>query len=958
ADFKIKNNIDKELDADIWIDGSDALDFDIIEGPKGRITLQPHEQRNIKIKWNPEVLGNQTAKLNVSCDNGYWDYCYLLGSSELPPCEYLHIYPSTGPADEFSFGEVLVGQNQTTSFIVSNDYSEDVYINIKLEGDSDFRLISGGGVQKIPALHSVFPIVEFSPTSPGEKIAFLKLEPCNNSFCIKGEGKSAIIFEPWEYNFGNQKIGDCGDTVPFNIKNIGDENAEVSISIQGDKSKNFELIEGFHGTLYSGSQETVRVRFCPVEEGDLEAYLCAEVKAEDSDYINVTANLYGRGCLRYTTPYIEVIGMQDIEFPNTYVGSEAGAYLSIKSVGCLDANFQLEISGDNCFSVELAGVPIINTTITLRPGYMGFYNVKFAPEKPGNFTANILVKGLNCNDAEVIVHGTAISIGDVLKLEPESYDFGNAVVNWKCSDSKNFTIYNSGSETINFTLSIRGKDASDFLILEGEGDQSLPPNSYINAEVQFCPKSSGGQKEAFLTIEPYSPKANNISAKLVGMSLIPCQFNLTPLQYDFGSQLLNSCSDEVNFTLTHISGNQARISISLEGDVDNFTITEEPEGLFPLHGSGAIKVKYCPKSVGNHTAYLVITPDICKGLSAVLIGKGEEPPPPAPKFEITPSSFDFGEVYEKTCSEPQNFTVKNVGNADGYISASIIGDNAFKIVSQIGSNKISPGGWHSFTLKFCPEERGDYGGDLWIHTEWAGGEVPDVYATLSGKGIKGFDGEFSPSEIDFGEVLIGECSGEKELTLINTGNLNTTVCIHLEDEENFTITSGAGFHYLTVNEEYPIKVKFCPTKEGELNTSIIATPEGFDIYPTASLKGTGRAQCDIEIQPSSYNFGEVYIGESSNTKFKIKNTGKGRALLNLSIQGADAESFLIEGNSSFSLSSGSESEITITFKPTSVGEKGAFLLVYPDACPFVWAALRGIGKEKPLCMLNVSPANI
>ncbi len=965
ADFKVKNNIDKELNADIWIDGPDALDFDIIEGPKGKVTLQPHEQKNIKIKWNPQVLGNQTAKLNISCDNGYWDYCYLLGCSEKPPCAYLYIYPpGTGRhATEYSWGELLVGQSETKQFAVRNFHRENQIVNIKLHGDSDFRITGGGGIQELESnldseeLETHYVSIEFSPTSPGEKTAYLVLEPCNASMLIKGSGKSAVVFDSWEYNFGAQKIGYYSDTVPFNIKNIGDENAEVSVSIQGDMSKNFELVEGFEDTLYSGSQETVRVRFCPVEQGDLKAYLCAEVKAEGSDYINITANLYGRGCLRYETPFLEV-SETDIEFTDTYVGSVSEEWITIKNVGCFEAYFRIETSGDDCFTVEGFGGENVNTTLKIFPSNIYLAKIKFAPETSGNFTANILINGLNCNDVNLLAHGKAISIGDVLKIEPDNYDFGIGVCNWKCSNSKNFTIYNSGSETINFTLSIRGKDASDFLILEGEGDQSLPPNSYINAEVQFCPKSGGGQKEAFLTIEPYSPKANNLSAKLVGMSLIPCQFNLTPLQYDFGSQLLNSCSDEVNFTLTHISGDQARISISLEGDVDNFTITEKPEGLFPLHSSRAIKVKYCPKSVGNHTAYLVITPDICKGLSAVLIGKGEEPPPPAPKFEIIPSSFDFGEVYEKTCSEPQNFTVRNIGNADGYISVEIIGDDAFKIVSQTGAYVIPPGSWHSFTLEFCPEKQGNFEGKLWIHTEWAGGDVPDVYATLSGKGIKGFDGEFSPSEIDFGEVLVGECSGEKELTLINTGNLNITVYIHLEDKENFTITSGAGSHYLMVNEEYPIKVRFCPTKEGELSTSIIATPEGFDIYPTASLKGIGREQCDIEIQPSSYNFGEVYIGESSNTKFKIKNTGKGRSLLNLSIQGVDAESFLIEGNSSFSLSSGSESEITITFKPASEGEKQAFLLIYPDACSYDWAVLRGAGKEKPLCMLNVSPANI
>ena len=964
ADFKVKNNIDKELSADIWIDGPDVLDFDIIEGPKGRVTLKPYEQKDIKIKWNPQVLGNQTAKLNISCDNGYWDYCYLLGKAISPCCECFSIYPpdSEEPASEYSFGEVLVGQSSRAQFAIENYHSEDAYVNIKLKGDSDFRIIQGGGIQKIESYwdegsqpHHV--TVEFSPTSLGEHSVYLVLEPCNTSILIKGDGKSAIIFDPWEYDFGGQKIGYCSDTVPFNIKNIGDENAEVSVSIQGDKSKNFELVEGFEGTLYAGSQETVRVRFCPLEDGDLEAYLCAEVKADGSDYINITANLYGRGCLRYTSPYIEVTP-QEFSFGDVYVGSEAEKDLSVKSVGCYDANFQLEISGDECFSIKQA-----NTTLTLKPGQMGSYTVKFSPTNEGNFTANILVKGLNCNDEEIIAHGSAKSLSGVLKIEPSSYDFDTGVCNWKCSDSKNFTIYNSASETINFTLSIKGKNGVDFVILDGEGDQSLPPNSYINAEVQFCPKSGGGQKEAFLTAEPYSPKAENISAKITGMALVPCQFTLSPLQYDFGSQLINTCSDEAEFTITHESGNQARLSITLEGDAEHFTITEKPEGLFPIHGSGAIKVKYCPKSAGKHTAYLVVTPDICDGVSATLTGTGEEAPAAAPKFEISPTSFNFGRVLENSCSDIQNFTVRNIGDATGYISANITGSHAsnFKIVSQVGSNKISPGGWHSFAVKFCPDKRGDFYAKLWINTEWEGGEIPDVYADLYGVGRYGFEAEFSPSELDFGTVLKNECGEEKEVTLTNTGTRNMTVRIAVGDTKNFTITQGGGYHYLEANQSHTLKVKFCPSEAGNITSYIAAWPDIVeDTIPSMTIHGVGRERCHISISPDTYDFGKVYVGSVKYSDLKIKNEGNGSTTINIEISGKDANDFIITSpsESNISLAAGQELPVQIKFEPQSAGKKQALLVVRPDACNSNWAFLTGEGVQKPACMLNASPANI
>jgi len=958
ANFTIKNNINTTLLTDVWIDGPDALDFDIIEGPKGKFYLWPNNYTNIKIKWNPQVLGNQTAKLNISCDNGYWDYCYLLGFSESPPCEFLHIHPPSGGDDEYSFGEVLVGQSQTAAFKVFNVYSDDLYVNIKLEGDSDFRLLSDGGVEKISAYFARFPVVEFAPTSPGEKVAYLKLEPCNNSLLIKGVGKSAIIFDPWAYDFGAEKIGSCSDTVVFNIKNIGEEDAEVSVSIQGDQSKNFELVEGFNDTLYAGYQETVRVRFCPLEEGDIKAYLCAEVKADGSDYINITANLCGKGCLRYVTPYIEIVGAETIDFPNTYVGCSAEKYSAVKNVGCTDASFKLKISGDDCFSINLA-----NTTITLKPGLTFLYKVKFEPTESGNFTANILIEGLNCNDVEVVAHGTAISIGDVLKIEPSSYDFDVGVSNWKCSDSKNFTIYNSGNEAINFTLSIKGEDASDFVILEGEGDQSLPPGSYINAEVQFCPKGSGGRKEAFLTIEPYSPKTENVSAKITGLALVPCQFELSPTKYDFGSHLISTCSNEVSFTLTQKAGSPTSVSIRLEGDSEHFQITQQPPNPFPWLGSDIIKVKYCPKTAGNHTAYLVITPDICKGISATLIGQGEESPPTAPKFEISPTSFNFGQILENSCSEAQNFTVRNVGDAVGYISANITGTHAsnFKIVSQVGSNKIPPGGWHSFAIKFCPNSVGDFYGKLWINTGWEYGEIPDVYADLYGVGRFGFEAEFSPSVLDFGTILKDECSSEKTIYLYNTGTRNMTVKISVGDPKNFTITEGGGYHYLETNQTHTIKVKFCPSEVGNITSYIAAWPHILeDEVPSMTIHGVGQARCSIDISPSSYDFGSMYIGDPRKySEFRIKNQGEGDAVLNLTVMGVNAQDFVINGDTSgIKLPSESEISIKVGFAPTATGDRQAFLIVLPDTCAYEWALLKGEGLEKPLCMLKASPTNI
>ena len=373
-----------------------------------------------------------------------------MGDSIKPTnCEYLCVYPPgfSEPASEYSFGEVLVGQNQSGEFIVVNGLPDkvcwkDIYVNIKLEGDPDFRIAEGGGVWKIaPSMPGTIEnghpvVIEFAPKSPGEKSAYLVLYPCNASILIKGQGKSAIIFDPWEYDFGSVQLKHCSDSIPFTLKNLGEENAFVSVSIQGDENRNFTLINEFNGTIYAGSEETVRVRFCPNQFGNATAYLCAEVTANADEYINITAMLYGRGTFEYVEPHIS-ISPSDVVFPDTYPGLSSRKSITIKNEGAEDAEVELSISPEETFDIENKG-----TTISISAGETEEFDIYFKPLVEGNHTGQITANCLNGNTATAIVHGTAPPPPcEDLKIIPSEFDFGDVRRN-RCSDTINFTIKN------------------------------------------------------------------------------------------------------------------------------------------------------------------------------------------------------------------------------------------------------------------------------------------------------------------------------------------------------------------------------------------------------------------------------------------------------------------------------------------------------------------------------------
>jgi len=961
ANFTIKNNINTTLLADVWIDGPDYLDFEIIEGPKGKFYLWPSNHTNIKIRWNPQVLGNQTAKLNLSCDNGYWDYCYLIGLSEKPTnCEQIRFLRETSPhhwdtIEEHSFGELLIGETAEEKFGVMT-ISGSLSVNLKLEGDDCFRITDGGGVAKL-SQSPHYITIKFSPSAPGNFTGYLLAYPCNASLLLYGKGKSFVLFEPWHYDFGSIQLKHCSDSVPFSLKNIGEENAEVSVSVQGDENSNFTLIKGFNGTLYAGSEETVRVRFCPNQFGNATAYLCAEVTASADEYINITAVLYGKGTFQYAEPHIS-ISPADVVFPDTYPGLSSRKSVTIKNEGAEEAEVELSISPEETFDIESK-----DATISISAGATKKLDVYFKPLVEGNHTGQITANCLNGNIATAIVHGTAPPppCGD-LKIIPSEFDFGDVRRNG-CSDTINFTIKNDAAIVFNFTLSLSGENKNDFQILEGEGDQALSPGDYINTKIQFYPKSLPGKKEALLTIQPYAPICGNISAKLTGICLPNCYFDLDRDAHNFGEVLLNECTETV-FTVTNTGLDScfytAFIDAFDEKSKKSFMIISGSNATLAPSEANEIKIKYCPYSEGNHTAFLIVqTPDKY-GDYATLHGTGRVP---YPGFVIEPEKCDFGSVKITECSSSKEFILRNVGEGPGTISANITGPDAsnFLLVSQSGKRTMLPGCFHKFKVKFCPDEPRNFTAKLWINTSYSLGEVPDVYADLIGGGLSPYNATLYPDPLDFGQILIGEWSEPLTAYLINTGEANMTVNVWIwaAPSANFTIIQGGGYHYLETNSTLHIKVKFLP-QTAERYYSILKAEWPYD-SAEALLIGEGREQCDIRITPSDYDFGKVYIGETSESKtFIIENKGKGDTKLDIEIDGVDAENWTAGAQplSDINLKAGEKINLDIRFAPVTVGKKSAYLVVSPDACAHTWIKLSGEGIEGPPCPLKAYPSSI
>jgi len=89
---------------------------------------------------------------------------------------------------------------------------------------------------------------------------------------------------------------------------------------------------------------------------------------------------------------------------------------------------------------------------------------------------------------------------------------------------------------------------------------------------------------------------------------------------------------------------------------------------------------------------------------------------------------------------------------------------------------------------------------------------------------------------------------------------------------------------------------------------------------------------DIDVDPDSYDYGEVPVGEFSDHEFTVSNTGN--EVLNVSSQsiiGANPGDFeIISGGGSFSLNPDSTRSVTIRFEPDSIGDRSATWRINSD----------------------------
>lgn len=321
----------------------------------------------------------------------------------------------------------------------------------------------------------------------------------------------------------------------------------------------------------------------------------------------------------------------------------------------------------------------------------------------------------------------------------------------------------------------------------------------------------------------------------------------------------------------------------------------------------------------------------------------------------TSGAVQFGAV-QIGMSVQRTLTVENIGDADLVVSgASITLNDEGAFSGGSGGFTVAPGSSEDITLTFAPTDgaRG-YTGEFTITSN-----DPDegtVNVILGGTGTEAPQPEINvaPTSIDFGDVEAGTTT-QRSVTISNSGTGSLTLDIDVFGTR-FSLVGTAPTSVAPGGSE-TIMVEFAPIAAGEATGTIrIISNDQDEGTINVSLTGNGTVTPDpepeIDVAPTSVDFGTVTIGSSAQETVTISNIGDAPLAISsifLSDDVGGTDFSIVSGGEAGSIPADGTREVVIAFAPTVTFSQNSTLIINSDDADegMVSIPLSGTGQDAP-----------
>ncbi len=582
------------------------------------------------------------------------------------------------------------------------------------------------------------------------------------------------------------------------------------------------------------------------------------------------------------------------------------------------------------------------TGISLNPGATCQIIVRFFPTVGKLYASSLAVPIPGGGFAVASIYGTGVTAS--LTVTPNNLQFGNQQLD-VTSLPQQVTIKNTSGGSINIgPIVLGGPDAANYELVDGLcAAASLGAGQECTFAVRFRPTSGGPKGNAFVSISATGVNGSPIIVALNGTGITPTS-NVSPLQLNFGNQLLGTTSAPQTVTFTNGPG----------GSITLPTLVATGQYLIQTDGcSGAtlaanvactFSVVFKPTTAGaqNGTVTVGALPN---PTVITLVGVGI-----TTALNVSPAQLVFGPQPLGTASGPQSVTIKNTSNGPLTIPTTITASANFVVVGDLCSGATLPAGFSCVVqVIFAPTAPvGPKTGTLTIPNS---GSANPITVSLVGTATAVPQGvvTLSPLSYNFGTTQFFTPTAPQTFTLTNNGTLPvavTGVTLGGLNPLDFTPLIGNNCTAAVLNpgQSCAVSVKFRPisgtgtrTAWLEFNSDAPGSPHIAYLYGVAitSVVGINLPQLD---------FGNQQIDTTSGPKtLTLTNSTNGPLIISsVSISGQyDKVNDQCVGKT---LGAGSTCLLSVVFKPTSVGPQSGevTIAIAGGGGPFV-INLYGIG---------------
>ena len=404
----------------------------------------------------------------------------------------------------------------------------------------------------------------------------------------------------------------------------------------------------------------------------------------------------------------------------------------------------------------------------------------------------------------------------------------------------------------------------------------------------------------------------------------PPAFSISPSHLDFGS--VNTGSVKVDSVVVTNTGTTNLNIQSITIDSAEFTITP---GFATIAASSSrtFYITFAPIYPGSNLAHIVFRHNAATVRDTITAQGTGVGPAYIPVFSISPVSIHFGDVTNGS-TKTEDVVITNTGTAPLRIT-----NVASSLTVFSGSPKvdtIAPAASGTFTITFAPLIAGSYSGKIhFLHNAPGGRDSIAVDGTGTGPNAEPHF-TVAPTSLDFGDVATGT-SKTDSVTVTNTGLAPLTISNTSSSSGRFTVTPRNATIAASASRQFYIT--FTPNAAGVVQATIMFPHNATGGRDSISVQANGTGDPlapKFSISPTSLAFGTVQNGTTKADSVFVTNTGTA----NLTVSSVTSSNGSYTVTPAFATIAPTASrKFTITFAPTTDGDKNGFIRFQHNATP-------------------------